>query len=89
MKWDSNSVQNIYSKTFYYKNDPNSKAILFLSLEINIHLINTLSNLLTFCFIKLINFDAKIKSIFYFIKLTAKLFNQKVFIKPKNILLNY
>ena len=43
------------SKTFDYKNGQKSKAVLFLILKNDFHLINTLSNLLTFYFIKPMN----------------------------------
>ena len=50
MKFNINGtiVQNLNSKTFYNKNYQNDKNILSLFLKANIHLINTLSNLLTF-----------------------------------------
>ena len=60
MKWCKNNtiVQYVYSKSFYYKNDQKGKTILFSVLKINIHLMNTISNPLTFYFIKSINFNA-------------------------------
>ena len=61
MKCKSHStiVQTLYSNTFYYENDQEGKNILFLFLKINIHLINTLSNLLIFNFIKPMNFKTE------------------------------
>ena len=52
-------VQNLYSKTFCYKNDQGSNSILYFFKLFCIHLINTLLSLLTFDIIKSINFDAK------------------------------
>ena len=63
MKWSSNTaiVQNIFFKTILYKNDQKGKAILFLLKNNNIHLINTISNLSTFCLTKSLNFNAEIE----------------------------
>ena len=63
MKWSSNTaiVQNIFIKTILYKNDQKGKAILFLLKNNNIHLINTISNLSTFCLTKSLNFNAEIE----------------------------
>ena len=60
---NSTIVQNFYYKTFHYENDQNGNSILFFFYLLNIHLINTLPNLspLTFCFIKPVNFNAKIE----------------------------
>ena len=63
MKCSRNStiIQNLNCKTFYLIRDPNGKIILFLFLKNNIHLIVTLCKLLTFYFIKPINFIAEIQ----------------------------
>jgi hypothetical protein len=45
-------MYHLYPKTFDYNNDKTNKAVLFLILKNNIHLINALSNVLTFYLIK-------------------------------------
>jgi hypothetical protein len=56
---NSSIVQNLYSKTFHYKNNQKGKTVLFFILKIKNHLINTLSYLSTFCSIKSVNFNTE------------------------------
>ena len=61
---NSTIVQNLYSKAFYYlyiKMTKEDFFCFFLKIVICIHLMNSPSNLLSFYFIKPINFNAAIQ----------------------------
>ena len=73
MKWSSNItiVQNLYSKTFYYK-------IIIFYLKKNIQLVITFSYLLTFYFIKQINFNSDMQVFNWFLSLLINLYLKTV-----------
>ena len=56
-----NKIPLFKISVFYHKSDQKIKTILFLLLENNIHLMNTLLIPITFYLIKSISFDAEIQ----------------------------